>query len=72
MKLHYYPDTDTLYISFNEEMALDGEEIASDVVVDYDEAGRIIGIEIEHASDWVDLTTLETRSLPVATSSPTA
>jgi uncharacterized protein YuzE len=72
MKLHYYPDTDTLYISFNEKIALDGEEIASDVVVDYDEAGRITGIELEHASDWVDLTTLEARSLPAATNGPTA
>jgi uncharacterized protein YuzE len=36
------------------------------VVVDYDEDRRLLGIEIEHASAWIDLTKLETHSLPIA------
>ena len=66
MKLHYYPETDTLYISLSEKSGVDAEEIAEDVVVDYDEDRRLLGIEIEHASAWIDLTKLETHSLPIA------
>jgi len=65
MKLHYYPETDTLYISLTDETSVDSDEIAEDVVVDYGKDGRAVGIEIEHASTKVDLTTLEAHSLPV-------
>jgi len=66
MKLHYYPETDTLYISLSEEPGADSDEIAEDVVVDYSQAGHVVGIEIEHASRTIDLTTLEAHSLPIA------
>ena len=65
MKLHYYPDTDTLYISLTDETSVDSDEIAEDVVVDYAEDGRAVGIEIEHASTKVDLTKLEAVSVPI-------
>ena len=66
MKLSYYPDTDTLYISLSEKVSVDSDEIAEDFVIDYDENGRPIGIEIEHASKVMDLTKLEAHSLPIA------
>jgi uncharacterized protein YuzE len=68
MKLEYFPETDTLYISLLDEPSVDSDEVAEDVVVDYAEDGRPIGIEIEHASTKVDLTKLEAHSLPVAAS----
>ena len=66
MKLEYFPDTDTLYISLSERPSADSDEIAEDVVVDYAEDGRPVGIEIEHASTFLDLTKLETHALPIA------
>jgi uncharacterized protein YuzE len=36
------------------------------VVVDYAEDGRVVGIEIDHASKKIDLTILEAHSLPIA------
>ena len=66
MKLDYYPETDTLYISLSEETSVDSDEVAEDVVVDYGPDGRVVGIEIEHASKFIDLTKLEAHSLPVA------
>jgi uncharacterized protein YuzE len=66
MKLEYFPETDTLYISLLDEPSVESEEIADDVVVDYAEDGRAIGFEIEHASTKVDLTKLETSLVPVA------
>lgn len=66
MKFRYYPETDTLYISLHERESSEGKDIAPNVVIDLDADGRLIGIEIEHASETVDLTRLEAESLPVS------
>ena len=50
MRISYYHETDTLYIEFKDVPSVESEEIADGVVVDYDEKGEIVGIEIEHAS----------------------
>lgn len=64
MKLHYYPDTDSLYIDLNARPSSDSREIADGLVVDFDSDGRVVGIDIQHASEIMDLKTLETESLP--------
>jgi len=64
MKLHYYPDTDSLYIDLNARPSADSREIAEGLVVDFDSDGRVVGIDIQHASEIVDLKTLETESPP--------
>lgn len=65
MKLHYYSDTDTLYIELSGRPSVDSDEIGKDVVADFDAEGNIVGLDIEHASERLDLRTLETESLPV-------
>ena len=40
-------------------------EIASGLNVDFDAAGNVVGIDIDHASRKLDLTSLETVALPV-------
>jgi len=67
VKLHYYPDTDSLYIDLNARVSADSREIADGLVVDFDEEGSIVGIDIQHASEKLDLGTLETEALPTAT-----
>lgn len=64
MKLHYYPETDSLYIDLNARPSVDSREVADGVVIDLDEDGNVVGIDIEHASQKLDLNTLETESLP--------
>ncbi|MGO9210260.1 MAG: DUF2283 domain-containing protein [Terriglobales bacterium] len=64
MKLHYYPDTDSLYIDLNARPSADSREIAEGLVADFDSDGRVVGIDIQHASEIMDLKTLETESLP--------
>jgi uncharacterized protein YuzE len=67
MKLHYYPDTDSLYIDLNANPSFDSREVAEGLVIDLDSAGRVVGIDIQHASEVLDLNTLETESLPIKT-----
>jgi uncharacterized protein YuzE len=65
MRLHYDPDTDSLYIDFNARPGADAREITDGIVIDFDAEGRPVGIDIQHASRNLDLSTLETQALPV-------
>jgi uncharacterized protein YuzE len=67
MKLHYYPDTDSLYIELNAGASVDSREIADGWVVDIDHAGNPVGIDIDHASEKLDLSTLEAIAVPIVT-----
>ena len=64
MKLHYDPYTDSLYIDFNDRTGTDAQQIVDGLVIDFDAEGRPVGIDIQHASRDLDLSSLETRSLP--------
>jgi len=65
MKLHYYPETDSLYIDLSERGATDSREVAPGVVLDFDQEGRLVGIDIDKASQVVALTQLEALELPI-------
>ena len=55
MRFQYFPETDTLYLELKENPSVESEEITDGVVVDYDEKGEIVGIEIEKASKRKDI-----------------
>ena len=65
MKLHYYSETDSLYIDLAEGTSVDSREISEDLVADYGEDGRIVGLDIQHASTSLDLSKIETEHLPL-------
>lgn len=66
MKLHYYPETDSLYIDLNTRPSVDSREVGDGLVADFDEDGNIVGIDIDQASRKLDLQTMEIVSLPMA------
>ena len=65
MKLHYDQDTDSLYIDLSAAPSVDSREISEDLVVDYGQDGRIVGLDIQHASKSLDLSKIETEHLPL-------
>ena len=65
MKLHYYPETDSLYIELKAEPGTETREVAAGLNVDLDAKGEVVGFDIDHASRRLDLSTLETIALPV-------
>ena len=65
MKLHYYPETDSLYIELKPQPGAEVREVADGLNVDIDAAGEVVGFDIEHASQRFDLSTLETVALPL-------
>ena len=65
MKLHYYPETDSLYVEFKSEPGTESREVADGLNVDLDANGDVVGFDIDKASVRLDLSTLETTALPV-------
>ena len=66
MKLHYDAETDSLYIDLADRPSVDSREVAPGIVIDLDEDGHAVGIDLDHASRIADLTRLDTVALPVA------
>ena len=65
MKLHYYSETDSLYIELSEAAGVETREIVEGVNVDLGAEGTVVGIDIDGASRKLDLATLETEGLPL-------
>lgn len=66
MKLHHYPETDSLYIELRGLPAAETREISDGLNADFDEAGNVVGLDIDGASKKLDLGTLEATALPLA------
>ena len=64
MKLHYYPETDSLYIELNSTPGSPTREIVEGLNVDLDADGDVVGLDIDHASGKLDLSRIETIALP--------
>ncbi len=65
MKIEYFKDTDTLYISLSNKTSKESLEIKEGMVIDLDEDNKIVGIEIEHASENIEIDKLEILRFPV-------
>lgn len=64
MKLHYYPETDSLYIELKDGSGTQTREVVEGVIVDLDINGDVVGFDIDHASSKLDLSKVETVALP--------
>jgi len=65
MKLSYYPETDSLYIELSDKPGADSQEIKPGIVLDLDEDGNLVGLDIDQASRKASLSKLEIESLPL-------
>lgn len=64
MKLSYDAATDSLYIHLADRPAVDSDEVVAGVVLDYDATGALVGVDVQHASQNADITTLSLSNLP--------
>ena len=65
MKIHYYPDTDSLYVELKAGPSVETREVVDGLNVDVDARGEVVGFDIDHAAKRFDLATLEVDALPV-------
>lgn len=64
MKLKYYRETDSLYIDLSENPSAESREVSDGIVLDYDERGNLVGIDIDNATSKVALDRLVVSRLP--------
>ena len=60
-----YVETDSLYIELSDQPSADSREVAPNVVLDFDAEGQLVGIDLDQASKFVNLSQLEAKSLPI-------
>ncbi len=65
MKLSYYPDTDSLYITLSPQPGAESDEVSEGIVLDFDAAGHLVGIDIDNASHKLDLGEVITDHIPI-------
>lgn len=65
MKLHYFAETDSLYIELRDGRSAETREVAHDLNVDLADDGTVIGFDIDHAAARLDLDAIEAVGLPV-------
>ncbi len=64
MELNYYPETDSLYINLSEQPSVESQEISEGILLDYDAKGRLVGIDIDNASNKVEMEKLILSKIP--------
>lgn len=68
MKVTYNAELDTLHILFNNAPIMDSEQHSSLLTLDYDQHGRLVGLELasasEHLSRPYPADLVETLSIP--------
>lgn len=67
MIFRYFPETDMLYVQLIDGISAESEEVAPNIILDFDQSNRVIGIEIEDASKIIDLHNWEFSALPIST-----
>jgi uncharacterized protein YuzE len=50
MKLKIDREADALYLTLDESAAVESEEVSPGIIVDYDDKGQVVGIEVLHLS----------------------
>jgi len=50
MKVQYDPSADAMYIRLTDGVVADSDEVREGVLLDYDKAGRVLGIEVLNLS----------------------
>jgi len=67
MFIHYSKDVDTLYIRLKDEKVADTDQLDENIIIDYDEDGKVIAIKILNASEKTNITRMIIEHLPNVT-----
>ena len=68
MKIEYSKEADAIYVYFKEEFVAKSKEIEDGVVIDFDENGQFIGIEVLDVSQRFslsDIVNVNIENLPI-------
>lgn len=66
MKIKYFPDTDTLYVSFTDQEIAETIDFNADTLLDIDREGNVVALTLEHAREKVDLADISFQQIVAA------
>lgn len=52
MRIEYDPDVDALYVRLADSKIIESEEVKPGIVLDFDDANNVVGVEVLSASKW--------------------
>lgn len=55
MKISYFEDTDTLLVTLNNNIITETRDYNEDILLEFDQNGRLVSLTIEHASQNANL-----------------
>ena len=56
MNIKYFPDTDTLLVSFSDRKIAETRDLTENILVELDAQGRLVSMTIEHAKEQMNVT----------------
>jgi len=56
MNVRYFPDTDTLLVTFSDRTVAETRDLTEDVLIELDERGRLVSMTVEHAKQQMNVT----------------
>ena len=65
MNINYYAQTDSIYIDLSAKPSVESQAVSDDLVIDFGEHGKPVGIDIQHASKILNLAELVTHNMPI-------
>jgi uncharacterized protein YuzE len=65
MKVHFDEKADALYLRLDDSKIIESEEVQSGIVLDFNEAKQVVGIEILRVKDRVPLANLRQMQFEV-------
>lgn len=65
MKINYDKASDSLYIHLADRPSMDSDEVNDGVVLDFDANGALVGIDLQHASQRMDINSLSVAKMPL-------
>lgn len=66
MKVTYFKDTDTLFVEFTQGHRESATDLDENTLAEYDDAGNLVCLTMEHASVRTDIHAFSYSEVPVA------
>ena len=64
MRVKYFADTDTAFLEFSTNPAVETREVNENIYVDLDDNGRVVRMTIEHAGQSADMNEFLFQRIP--------
>jgi uncharacterized protein YuzE len=65
VRIQYFEDTDTLYLVFRDAAVDETRDLDENTLVEFDKAGNLVSMTIEHARERADVANFSFQQVPV-------